>query len=158
MRIPVWMLFLGAIALIGISAGITLVVVSSKNRHALVRPDYYRDGLKLDAYRAREAAFDSLGVSLALRADGGALVVEARGAKDAGVRERLASLALVLELRRPDDPSADRDVPVTLASDSPPTWVADDVRLRAGRWDVRAVFVDGQGNPVMETESAYDAK
>src|SRR5690606_33615742 len=61
MRVPAWMIFLGGIALTGVSAGIALVVISGQNRHALVRTDYYAEGLRLDDHRALEAAFDSLG-------------------------------------------------------------------------------------------------
>jgi len=158
MRVPAWMIFLGGIALTGVTAGIGLVVVSGQNRHALVRTDYYADGLRLDEHRAHEAAFDSLRITLSLREESGALVLEAGGpgAGSASVRERLASLELVLQLRRPDDPSADRDVAVTLASVSPPVWVADAAPLRRGRWNVRAVFSDIT-DPRMETSFAMDA-
>jgi len=150
-RFPAWMLFLAVIALIGVSAGIFLVVVSGRNQHALVRTDYYAAGLKLDEHREAEARFDSLGMSLTLRQDAGALVVEAAGpgAAEAALRARLTAHELMIELRRPDDPSADRDVALTLAADNPPLWVADAPALRSGRWDVRAVF-SKNGKPVME--------
>jgi hypothetical protein len=153
------MIFLGAIALTGISAGIALVIVSSLNPPALVRSDYYADGLRLDEHRAREKVFDSLGLMLTLREESGALVLEAggAGAGHPSAGERLATLDLVLQLRRPDDPSADRDVPLTFASDSPLLWVADTPPLRRGRWDVRGVFSEG-GVVVMENGFAYDAK
>ena len=168
MRVPASMIFLGAVALICMSAAIGLVIVSSESKHVLVRDDYYRDGLKLDAYRAREAAFDSLGYSLALREDGKALVIEASrlhpasgggesSGVDSAVRERLGAYALTLQLRRPEDASVDRDVPVTLASTAPLLWAADVGPLRHGRWNVRAVFADAKGNPVMEEGFAYDA-
>ncbi len=156
MRIPAWMLFLGTLALIGVASGIALVVVSLNNRHVLVREDYYRDGLRLDEYRAREAAFDSLRVSLALRSEGGALVLEAKGGS-AEARERLEQFVPTVELRRPDDPSADRDVPMTLASGGPPVWVAHAAPLRAGRWNVRAVFADAEGKAVMERSFVFNA-
>lgn len=157
-RFPAWMIFLGAIAAIGVAAGIFLVVVSGQNRHALVRQDYYAAGLKLDEHRAAEAAFDSLGFTLKLRHESGALVVNAEGpgGAESALRARLAAHDLVVELRRPDDPSADRDVPMTLASDDPPLWVADVPALRSGVWNVRAVF-SRNGEPVMERSFAHRA-
>lgn len=159
MRIPASLLFLLAIALTGIGAGVFLVTVSLRNSPALVRPDYYQDGLKLDAYRAREAAFDTLGLRLALREESGALVVEASGAgaNDPGLVERLGAHDLVLELRRPDDVSIDRDVALTFATARPPTWVADAVPLRRGLWNVRAVFRDGSGAEVYGNAFTYSA-
>jgi len=149
------MLFLGAIALICVGAGLGLVMVSSRSQHVLVREDYYAEGLKLDSHRAREASFDSMGVRLSLRADGKALLVETSGpGVDApGVRTRLSALSLTLQLRRPDDAGADQDVPVTLASDHPPLWVAY-VSPRHGHWDVRAVFSDSSG-PRLEKALSY---
>src|SRR5690606_363006 len=119
MRIPLWMIFLGAIAFCGIGAGLALVVISGKSRHGLVRTDYYEDGPRLDEYKAREAAFDSLGLTLSLRGESGAMIVEGggSGAGSASVRDRLATLDLLVELRRPDDQTADRDVPMTFAAD-----------------------------------------
>jgi hypothetical protein len=159
MRVPAWMIFLGATALISMSAGIGLVIVSGKSRHALVRTDYYKEGLQLDAHLARERAFDSLGLTLSLREDRGALLVEgSMSAADLpAVRERLRALDLVVQLRRPDDPSADRDVPVTLASDDPLLWVADAEPLRRGRWNARAVFSDSSA-PRFENPLAMTAK
>ena len=100
-KVPLWMIFLGSIALIGVSAGIFLVVVSGKNRHALVQSDYYAEGLKLDEHRAAEVAFDSLGFTLTLRQESGALVVEAAGpgGAEAELRAQLSSHDLVLQLR-----------------------------------------------------------
>jgi hypothetical protein len=164
MRVPASMIFLGAIALVCIAVPIGLVVISSESKHVLVRDDYYRDGLKLDAYRAREAAFDSLGLSLAMREEGKALVIEAKSRSggdssgvDPAVRERLGALTLTLQLRRPENASVDRDVPVTLASTDPLLWAADAGPLRRGRWNIRAVFSDAKGTPVMEQGFAYDA-
>lgn len=159
MRVPVWMIFLGGFALLGMGAGITLVVISGQNRHALVRTDYYEDGLRLDEYKARERAFDALGLTLALRQESGALVAEGggSGAGLASVRERLATLDLTVELRRPDDPAADRDVAMTYAADRPPLWVADAAPLRRGRWSARAVF-SRDGSPVLERTFTYDAR
>jgi hypothetical protein len=158
-RPPAWMLFLACIALIGVSAGIFLVVVSGRNKHALVRTDYYAAGLKLDEHRAAEAAFDSLGMSLSLRQESGALVVEAEGpgTGETDLRALLTAHDLLLELRRPDDPSADRDVALTLASDNPPLWVADAKPLRHGLWNVRAVF-SKNGKPVMERTFTYQGE
>lgn len=157
--VPAWMLFLGGIAALGVSAGIFLVVVSSQNRHVLVRDDYYAAGLKLDEHRAAEAAFDSLGFDLALRAESGALILEAIS-EDGGVEEqglRMASYELLLELRRPDDNALDRDLAMTLASDEPPLWVADAPPLRRGRWNARAVLQQN-GMPVMERSFIHDAR
>jgi hypothetical protein len=153
------MIFLSAIAFIGISAGIFLVVVSGQNRHALVQTDYYAAGLKLDQHRAAEAAFDSLGFTLTLRQESGALVLEASGPGGAEpeLRTYVSAHDLVLQLRRPDDPTADRDVPMTLASDSPPLWVADAPPLRHGRWNVRAIL-SKDGKAIMERGFAYDAR
>jgi hypothetical protein len=156
-RVPGWMIFLGGIALVSMSAGIGLVIVSGRSPHGLVRKDYYREGLRLDEHLAREAAFDSLGVALSLRQESGALIVEA-GGSGAGlpaVRERLASLDLILQLRRPDDPAADRDVPMTLASDRPLLWIADLPPLRRGRWNARAVFADSAAR--LENTFSLDA-
>lgn len=157
MRVPAWMIFLGGIALTGVSAGIALVIISGQNRHALVRTDYYEEGLRLDDHRALEGAFDSLGITLTLREESGALVLEAggSGAGEPSVRDRLGSLDLALQLRRPDDPSADRDMPLTMASDSPLLWVADAEPLRRGRWNVRAVFSDSSAR--FETSLWMDA-
>lgn len=153
------MLFLAGIALIGVSAGIFLVVVSGRNKHALVRTDYYAAGLKLDEHRAAEARFDSLGMTLSLREESGALVVEAAGpgTGETELRAQLTAHDLMLELRRPDDPSADRDVALTLASDNPPLWVADAKPLRPGRWNVRAVFTK-DSKPVMERTFTYQGE
>ncbi len=149
--IPAWMLFLGGIAALGVSAGIFLVVVSGQNRHVLVQDDYYAAGLKLDEHRAAEAAFDSLGFALSLDWEAGALVLAAVAADggDATRRERLTSYDVIVQLRRPDDGSADRDVPLTLAADNPPLWVADAPALRRGRWSVRVLFRQN-GASVME--------
>lgn len=157
-RFPAWMIFLAGIAATGVTAGIFLVVVSGQNRHALVRQDYYAAGLKLDEHRAAEAAFDSLGFTLTLRHESGALVVSAGGpgGAEASLRGRLAAHDLLVELRRPDDPSADRDVPLTLASDNPPLWVADAPSLRSGLWNVRAVFTQGD-RLVMERSFTHRA-
>jgi hypothetical protein len=168
MRVPAWMIFLGAIALLCIASVTGLVVVSSRSRHVLVREDYYRDGLQLDAHKAREAAFDSLGLALALREEGKALLIEATrissasaggdsSAVDPAVRERLGALTLTLQLRRPEDASVDRDVPVTLASSDPLLWAADAGPLRRGRWNARAVFADSAGVPVLERALSCDA-
>lgn len=157
--LPAWMLFLGGIAALGVSAGIFLVVVSSKNRHVLVRDDYYAAGLKLDEHRAAEAVFDSLSFDLALRGEAGALILEAF-AREGGTEEqamRLASYDLFLELRRPDDNALDRDMALTLASDVPPLWVADAPPLRRGRWNARAVFLQ-DGIAVMERSFIHDAR
>ncbi len=157
--VPAWMLFLGGIAALGVSAGIFLVVVSSKNRHVLVQDDYYAAGLKLDEHRAAEAAFDTLGFSLSLRWESGALVLEAQapGGGEAEHRELLTAHELLLQLRRPDDGSADRDVPMTLAADNPPLWVSDAPRLRRGRWNVKAVFLR-DGVAVREHPFIHDAR
>jgi hypothetical protein len=156
-RFPVWMMFLSAIALTGVSAGIMLVIVSSKSRHGLVQKDYYAAGLKLDEHRAAEYAFDSLGFSLKVRHESGALVLEALGpgGAEASLRALVTKPDVVLQLRRPSDPSADRDVPMTLASENPPLWVADAAALLRGRWNARAVF-SISGVPVMEHNFEHD--
>jgi hypothetical protein len=140
------MIFLGAIALICVSAGIGLVIVSSRNMHVLVREDYYREGLKLDSHRAREAALDSLGFTLTAHTEGRALLVEAAGPglTDPVSVQRLTGHSLVIQLRRPDDASVDVDQPMTLASVAPPRWVAY-LDLRHGHWEARAVFRDSAG-------------
>src|SRR5690606_12639796 len=139
MRTPASLVFLLLIAVMGIAAGIALVVVALKNSPGLVRSDYYQEGLRLDEHRAHEAAFDSLGVSLALREEDGAMILEAGGPglERTASRKRLAAFDVTLELRRPDDPAADRDVALTFASDAPPLWVADAPPLRRGLWNVR---------------------
>ncbi len=147
MRVPAWMIFLGTVALISMSAGIGLVIVSGRSKHVLVREDYYREGLQLDAHRAREAVFDSLRLTLSLREESGALLLQAdeRSTTPASAtagRERLEALDLVVQLRRPDDVSADIDFPLTLASTKPLLWVADAKPLRRGRWNALAVFSD----------------
>jgi hypothetical protein len=157
--VPAWMFFLGGIAALGVSAGIFLVVVSGQNRHVLVQDDYYAAGLKLDEHRAAEAAFDSLGYGLSLDWEDGALLLKAAATGAAGAvaehdgearrRARLTSYDVVVQLRRPDDSSVDRDVALTLAADSPPLWVADAPALRRGRWSVRVLF-QRDGAPVME--------
>jgi hypothetical protein len=164
MRVPASMIFLGGIALVCLGAGTGLVIVSSVSRHVLVRDDYYRDGLKLDAYRAREAAFDSLGISLTLHENRGTLVVEASkqatgevAAGEAAVRERLGALMLTLQLRRPDDGNLDRDVAMTRSPGDSLDWSAAADPLRHGRWNARAVFSDAKGNSVLEEGFAYDA-
>ncbi|HLU69257.1 MAG TPA: FixH family protein [Fibrobacteria bacterium] len=160
--VPLWMMFLGGIAALGVSAGIFLVIISGKNRHVLVRDDYYEAGLRLDEDRAAEAAFDSLGFSLTLDWESGALLVKAVAAvdEDGGTpehRARLTSHDLVVQLRRPDDRSADRNVPMTLASDSPPLWVADAAPLRRGRWNVRAIFLR-EGVAALEYGFIHDTR
>lgn len=159
MKTPASLLFLLLIAITGIGAGITLVVIALRNDPGLVRSDYYQDGLRLDAHRALESAFDSLGLSLAMREEGGALVVEASGAgaDDIELAERIGLHALTLELRRPDDPAADRDMPVTYATARPPTWVADVAPLRRGLWNVRAVFRDASGAELYRRDLTYRA-
>lgn len=146
MRLPAWMIFLGAVATLCVTAGIALVVISTRNQHVLVGRDYYREGLRLDVHRAREAAFDSLGWDLTLRREGKALVIEADRAhpETRALPGGLAELSLVLQLRRPDDASADLDAPLTLASQDPPTWVGH-YDLRPGHWNARAVFSDSGG-------------
>jgi nitrogen fixation protein FixH len=152
------MMFLSGIAFLGVSAGIMLVVVSSNSRHGLVQKDYYAAGLQLDQHRAAESAFDSLGFRLSIRHESGALILEALGpgADEPAYRARLTAHDVVLQLRRPDDPSADRDVALTLASDSPPLWVADAPALRRGRWNVKAVFSKAD-IAAMESSFTHDA-
>src|SRR5690606_14204995 len=115
-----------------------------EERPGLVRPVLFPEGLRLDEHRAYEASFDSLGVTLALREEDGAMILEAVGAglERAASRKRLAAHDVSLELRRPDDPAADRDVALTFASDAPPVWVADAPPLRRGLWNVRVVFAE----------------
>jgi hypothetical protein len=146
MRLPAWMIFLGATATLCVTAGIGLVVISSRNQHVLVGQDYYREGLRLDIHRAREAAFDSLGWNLTFRRDGKWLVVEAERARleTRAIAGGLAGLSLVLQLRRPDDAAADLDAPLTLTSQDPPSW-AGRYELRPGHWNARAVFSDSSG-------------
>ncbi len=153
--IPLWVFALVGIALTGMSAGIGLVITSQVSPHGLVRPDYYAAGLLLDAQRERERAFDAIGLQLVLTRHDGILVLEGRGAAevDLDALARLKSMEARLNLLRPDDPGADREIVLAepeRVAENLVRWVLPAQQpLRRGRWNVTATFDDG-GEPVLE--------
>ena len=152
MRIPAWMIFLGASAFICVAAGLGLVYVSNQNVHGLVRADYYEAGLHLDEQRLREAGFDSLHIRVALieKTDSLMLEVQKGVSPDTVLMRRLQAYNVKLFLQRPDDPSADRELSLT-------DWIASTPSLRKGRWNCRVVFETG-GVSKLEHSFVYNAE
>ena len=162
MKIPAWMIFLGASAFLCVAAGLGLVYVSSQSAPHLVRGDYYEAGLHLDDQRVREAGFDSLNIRLMMSEGSGSLVLEGHEGIpiDSNALRRLKSYGVKLYLQRPDDPAADREMVLragfaTTPGDLP-RWSTSASPLHKGRWNCRVVFETG-GTPRFEHSFAYNA-
>ncbi len=156
-----WMWFLGTSATLTLVINSLFAYVAVRHGPGLVREDYYQAGLHWDQRRARETGFDSLGIGLALRPDADTLVVEGSAAQavEPSTARRLGGYALELDLRRPDDADADRDLhfspPVVTAGGSL-QWRTVTSPLRRGRWDCRVVFRQN-GQARMERSFEYFA-
>ena len=137
MRIPAWMILLGASAIIAIGSSLGLVYVADHNQRGLVRGDYYEAGVRLDEQRLREARFDSLDFDLELIEQANGLVVKNHAVNKAA-RERMRSYRLSLELQRPDDPGADRKLNL-----EPNSLSSSDTTLRWSIQRRRCVKADG---------------
>lgn len=137
---PAWMVVLGLfMAVVGI-VNVGFVWLSSRDRHDLVRQDYYEAGLKQDSVIALSAAAGPV----SLRRDGGDWLLEAA----AGTA---AATGCLLRFYRPDDGSADREV--RLRSAPAPAgreaWRGPAETMRRGHWRVTAVW-DRGGKGVRE--------